>query len=273
MIASSSTAMAKPPLSRTARRIRKSPTACGTRMPAAIVCAFSQRAACSTPSSKARTIGAQPAACTATMRGRFVADEADRLQLGERLPHADQPGAAAGRIEDRRPAAPSRAARPARAPSSSCPRSGRAPSASRCRTSRPSAVPSRDDLAAIVDQPVDAVDAARPAAAISLTFTSGVSSGQKTIASMPAAAGVSRERGAGIAVGRHRHLLDAELLRHRHRHHQAARLERAGRQPAFVLDQRSRRRRFRELRQRISGVIASPRLTMSSARRTGSSSR
>ena len=34
------------------------------------------------------------------MRGRFAADEADRLQLGERLPHADQAGAAAGRIED-----------------------------------------------------------------------------------------------------------------------------------------------------------------------------
>ena len=49
--------------------------------------------------------------------------------------------------------------------------------------------------------------------------------------------GVSRERGAGIAVGRHRHVLDAERLGHRHRHHQAARLERAGRQPAFVLHQ------------------------------------
>ena len=32
-------------------------------------------------------------------------------------------------------------------------------------------------------------------------------------------------------------MLDAERLGHRHRHHQAARLERAGRQPAFVLDQ------------------------------------
>ena len=34
-MSSSSTAIAKPPLSRTARRIRKSPIAAGTRMPAA----------------------------------------------------------------------------------------------------------------------------------------------------------------------------------------------------------------------------------------------
>ena len=36
-----------------------------------MVWAFSQRGACSTPSSKARTMGAQPVACTATMRGRL----------------------------------------------------------------------------------------------------------------------------------------------------------------------------------------------------------
>ena len=72
MIAASSTAMAKPPLSRTARKIRKSPTACGTLMPAAKVWAFGQRGACSTPSSHALTIGAQPDAWTTTMRGRFL---------------------------------------------------------------------------------------------------------------------------------------------------------------------------------------------------------
>ncbi|KJR61590.1 hypothetical protein VY88_29635 [Azospirillum thiophilum] len=63
--------MAKPPFSRTARRIRKSPTACGTRMPDAMVCASSQRGACSSPCSQARTIDAQPAACTATMHVRL----------------------------------------------------------------------------------------------------------------------------------------------------------------------------------------------------------
>src|SRR3979411_2892690 len=97
--------MAKPLLWRTARRIRKSPIACGTRMPEAMVWASSQRAACSVPFSKARTIGAQPAACTATIRGRPPrpgrgADESVGLEFAERLPHPDQTGAAAGRIED-----------------------------------------------------------------------------------------------------------------------------------------------------------------------------
>src|SRR5262249_54481451 len=51
---------------------QKSPTACGTRIPDAMVCASSHRGACSVPFSKARPIGAQPAACTATIRGRFA---------------------------------------------------------------------------------------------------------------------------------------------------------------------------------------------------------
>src|SRR4029079_18836805 len=92
--------MAKPPLSRTARRIRKSPMACGTRMPEAIVCAFSQRGACSSPASKAFTIGAQPEACTRDHARTLLADEADGFELGECLPHTDQAGAATGRIED-----------------------------------------------------------------------------------------------------------------------------------------------------------------------------
>ena len=50
--------------------MRKSPTAAGTRIPAATVCAPSHRGACSSPASNARTIGAQPSAWTATMRGR-----------------------------------------------------------------------------------------------------------------------------------------------------------------------------------------------------------
>ena len=93
-----------------------------------------------------------------------------------------------------------------------------------------------DDLAAIVDQAVDAIDRGalqRDLADIHLgrilrTEDRGLDIGMR---------GVSRERGAGIAVGRHRHVLDAERFGHRHRHHQAARLERAGRQPAFVLHQ------------------------------------
>src|SRR6478672_8690873 len=69
-MAASATAIAKPPLSLTARNIRKSPMACGTRIPEAIVCAFSQRGACSSPASNAFTIGAQPAAAPGRIENR-----------------------------------------------------------------------------------------------------------------------------------------------------------------------------------------------------------
>src|SRR3990172_11997062 len=59
-IASSVTAMAVPPLSRMARKIRKSPIARGTRRPEAKVRAFCHVSALSFPSSKARTMGAHP---------------------------------------------------------------------------------------------------------------------------------------------------------------------------------------------------------------------
>jgi len=68
-MAESDTASANPPLSRSASRIRKSPSAAGTRMPAAIVRAFSHAVAALAPLSNARTIGAQPVAWTATRRG------------------------------------------------------------------------------------------------------------------------------------------------------------------------------------------------------------
>jgi hypothetical protein len=48
----------------------KSPIAFGTRSPSATVCGFSQGAAFSAPSWKARTIGAQPCVCTVTIFGR-----------------------------------------------------------------------------------------------------------------------------------------------------------------------------------------------------------
>ena len=92
---------------------------------------------------------------------------------------------------------------------------------------------------------------AAPCRPISLTFTSGRVFGAKNRGLDAAAAGVSRHRRAGIAVGGHRHVFDAERLRHGNRHHQAARLERAGRQAAFVLHQQFAAARFcRELRQR-----------------------
>ncbi len=70
-ISASLTATAVPPLSRIARSTRKSPTAFGTRSPSAIVFAPSHIGARSACSSNAFTIGAQPSACTVTMRGRF----------------------------------------------------------------------------------------------------------------------------------------------------------------------------------------------------------
>ena len=47
----------------------KSPTAAGTRMPLATVAAFSNGVANRSPASNARTIGAHPSLCTATIRG------------------------------------------------------------------------------------------------------------------------------------------------------------------------------------------------------------
>lgn len=70
-ISPSATAMANPLLSRIARRIRKSPMATGTRIPAATVSASRHSSAWSAPFSHARTMGAHPVDCTATMRGRF----------------------------------------------------------------------------------------------------------------------------------------------------------------------------------------------------------
>jgi hypothetical protein len=67
---------------------------------AARVLACSHRSAKRCPASKARTIGAQPSACTLTIRGRRVRDEANGFQLGECLPHAHQPCPAASGVHD-----------------------------------------------------------------------------------------------------------------------------------------------------------------------------
>ncbi len=100
-IESSSTAMAAPPLSRTARRIRKSPTALGTQIPD---CrrrrAFPALGELVAPFERADD------RCAAGRLDRVHAralrpDQACGLELVEALPHANQAGAAAGRIEDR----------------------------------------------------------------------------------------------------------------------------------------------------------------------------
>ena len=93
----------------------------------------------------------------------LLADEADRLEFGERLPHADQAGAAAGRIEDHVGHLPAEllgelephrllALDPVRLLER--------------RDVEPAdlGLALADDLAAVVDQAVDAVDRSRPAA-------------------------------------------------------------------------------------------------------------
>src|SRR5437762_1977663 len=71
IISSSLTAMAPPSDWRRMLRIRKSPIALGTRNPEASVCALGNSAAQFSPASNARTMGAQPSACTENIRGRF----------------------------------------------------------------------------------------------------------------------------------------------------------------------------------------------------------
>jgi hypothetical protein len=127
-------------------------------------------------------------------------------------------------------------------------------------------LPSPTMLAAVVDQPVDPV---------------GVGALQRDLADVdlracrraedegldPGPAAVGRQRRAGVAVGRHRDAGDAELLGHRDRHDQAARLERAGRQAPLVLDDEAvpppRRAPCRAAR---SAASVSPSDTMFSAR-------
>ena len=100
-ISASETAIAAPWLSRRPRRIRKSPSALGTRRPWAWVVAFSQSGASSRALLK-RLHDRRAALGLDRVHPRPLrADEAHRLHLREGLPHADEAGAAAGRVEDR----------------------------------------------------------------------------------------------------------------------------------------------------------------------------
>ena len=62
--------MAVPPVAYTASRTRKSPSGLGTVTPKATVFASGHSLASRAPPEKAATIGAQPAAWTATSRGK-----------------------------------------------------------------------------------------------------------------------------------------------------------------------------------------------------------
>src|SRR5271167_4158067 len=69
-ISSSVTVRAVPLVCLSIRRMRKSPSGPGTRRPEARVAAFWKNSEVARWASQALTIGAQPSACTATMRGR-----------------------------------------------------------------------------------------------------------------------------------------------------------------------------------------------------------
>ena len=162
------------------------------------------------------------------------ADEADGLELGKSLPHADQAGAAAGRIEDHVGHVPAELLgklQPHRLLALD------AVGLLQGRGIEPAdlCLALADDLAAIVDQTVDAVDGR--ALQLDLADIDLGRIGRAEDGGLDAAGRrIGRERRARIAIGRHRHVLDAERLAHRHRHDEAAGLERACRQPPFILD-------------------------------------
>ena len=100
-MASSVTATAVPPDSRTAWSTRKSPSALGTLMPNA----SGAVSGAAVLSSSARLEGVDdrrdiPSTCTATSRGSAAADPAELLQLEHRLVDPDDADAAAGGVED-----------------------------------------------------------------------------------------------------------------------------------------------------------------------------
>src|ERR1017187_5669950 len=95
-ISSSVTAMAVPWLSRTAWSTRKSPSALGTRRPAATVWALSKKRLRGSFSSKARTMGAQPVACTAIILGRREPIQ----EIAERFRNAEAGGQGVGVVEE-----------------------------------------------------------------------------------------------------------------------------------------------------------------------------
>ena len=76
------------------------PTFCATFRPVAIVWPGGCGVMSAAPASKARTIGVVAVALDADHPRPVGADQAERLQLVERLGHADDAGPAAGRVDD-----------------------------------------------------------------------------------------------------------------------------------------------------------------------------
>jgi hypothetical protein len=100
-----------------------------------------------------------------------------------------------------------------------------------------------DELAAIVDQAIDAVHTGTLRR--DLTHVDfGRVVGTKDHRLDPRTRRIGGGCRARIAVGRHRDRRDAQFPGHRNRHHQPARLKRSGGEAPFVLDQQACRARF-----------------------------
>src|SRR6185437_363711 len=85
-----------------------------------------------------------------------------------------------------------------------------------------------DDLAAVVDQPIHAVDVRALQRDLAHVYFGRVFRTEDRRLDARSRR-IGRERRARITVGRHRHVLDVEGLGHRYGHDQPARLERSGR--------------------------------------------
>ena len=96
----SSTATAVPPVSAIARRTRKSPSAFGTLIPNATVEEFSTFTDSVGPGLERRDDRRAPGRLDADEPRQVALDPAELARLGERLVDADQPDAAAGRVDD-----------------------------------------------------------------------------------------------------------------------------------------------------------------------------
>jgi len=111
------------------------------------------------------------------------------------------------------------------------------------------ALPSPTILPQIVDQAVDAIDGGALQLDLADIYLGRICGTEDR--GLDAATGrIGRKRGTGIAVGRHRHVPDAERLAHRHRHHKPRALNEPVGKSAFILDDDFTTADFlRELRQ------------------------
>ena len=162
------------------------------------------------------------------------ADPADGLQFGKRLPHADEPGAAAGRIEDHVGHVPAQLLGQLQA-------HGLLSLDAVGLLEGRQVVPAHglgalaDDPGAVVDQAVDPVDPGPVIADLPRRDLRRVL-GREDEGLHAGTRPIGRRRGARVAGGGHRDALHPEGLGHGHGEGHAARLERSGGQAAFVLD-------------------------------------